>query len=165
MLIFLFAVFASTKDFISAGVLLAFCITNNAAVLLRNSTNTGGIFDERRFFERDVGLFNAAAFLGAFLLCYSYFYAAILPTLVAALLAIRLGTSCRNIAKVQKDGNAGSFEAPIGLPFAAIFVNAALIFQLEPLGLGILFGFILLCAALYFCWTHCRDTDVKRWKR
>ena len=60
--------------------------------------------------------------------------------------------------------NGDSFEAPIGLPFIATFINAGLIFQLEPLGLGILFGFISLCAVLYFWRASSRDTDVKRWK-
>ena len=107
-----------------------------------------------------MSFFNAAAFLGAFLLCYSYFYASILPILVALVSAIRLG---KRVTKMQKK-NGDSFEAPIGLPFIATFINAGLIFQLEPLGLGILFGFISLCAVLYFWRANSRDTDVKRWK-
>jgi hypothetical protein len=104
-------------------------------------------------------LYNATAFVGAFLLCYSYFYAAILPTLVALVSAIRLG---KRVVKMQKKGD--SFEAPIGLPFIATFINACLIFQLEPLGLGILFGFTSLCAVLYLWRANSRDVGVKRWK-
>jgi len=145
-----------SKDFISSGVLLAFCITNNAVVLLRKSSQS--TCDEHILFE--LCYFNSAAFLGAFLLCYHYFYAAILPTLIAVVLASRLGY--RVVVDGQKKDD--SFEAPICLPFIAIFVNAALIFQLEPLGLAILVSFISLCVMLYFWRVGSRDIDVKRWK-
>uniref|UniRef100_A0A7S0AHE3 Cationic amino acid transporter C-terminal domain-containing protein n=1 Tax=Minutocellus polymorphus TaxID=265543 RepID=A0A7S0AHE3_9STRA len=161
-LIALFVPFTFLDDFVSAGVLLAFCITNNAVVIFRASSHirNPSSCDERRLFERELASFNAAAFGGAFFLCYSYFYTSILPIFVVVVLAIRLGK------KMTKAQSGDGFEAPTGLPFVAIFINAVLIFQLEPLGLGILFCFVSLCALLYF-WSsgsQGADAEVKhRW--
>ena len=157
-LISLFVPFGYLDDFISAGILLAFCITNNAVVIMRcESQNTC-----HSRVDKVLGLYNFVAFITAFLLnasyMYRYFFTVSLLLLCIAL-AVKLACELRlhKVAKTKNEsGIAHGFEVPFvpWLPCLGIVINAVLIFQLETIGLLILFGYITATAAVYFCYTH-----------
>mmetsp|Transcript_37679 Transcript_37679/g.82712 ORF Transcript_37679/g.82712 Transcript_37679/m.82712 type:complete len:621 (-) Transcript_37679:36-1898(-) len=169
-LISLFVPFGYLDDFISAGILLAFCITNNAVVIMRcESRNTC-----HSRIDVVLGLYNIVAFVTAFLLNTSYMYRyVVMVSLFLLCLGLALKLACElpltKVAKAKsEDAILHGFEVPFvpWLPCLAIGVNAVLIFQLETIGLLILFCYIAATAAVYFCYTRqVENASRQQWRQ
>ena len=149
--------FGYLDDFISSGILVAFCITNNALILLR--------VDQRRAaVVRSLSLFNCVAFTAAFFLVNAVFSIGITLALAGILLTVRLKNDMSR--HLQKDIPTGSFEVPFvpATPCLAIFINALLIFQLQPLGLALLLIYILSSVGCYQIVARQQDESKSKWQ-
>ena len=161
-----FVPFDSLNDMISAGILLAFVMTDASLVLMRYDSpdNDDGLL------ERLLSLFNLACFV--FSVAVTHFWDYILGKLVALLCAYQLvrcmtgltfdctpaltfGGKTRASPSYHGDMSmAGSayFKTPCMpyVPCLGMFVNWYLIAQLELLGIGFLLVFLAAVAVLYF---------------
>jgi APA family basic amino acid/polyamine antiporter len=155
--------FSYLDDLISAGILVAFCMTNSCLVLMRCESPTPN------FLPRGLLLYNALCFVTSLSICHG----GVVPFGIRALLggltllvAGFLAASCPRSAsfggsspslRLTNDidehgaGEGTYFESPCVplIPFVGIFVNCYLIAELEWSGLLLLSAYLGMTVVLY----------------
>jgi len=160
-----FVPFDHLNDMISAGILLAFCLTDSSLILMRTESPDTEPFKV----ERSLLVFNFASLL--FGITMSHFFHFVLGKIILVLSFFQLFKSFRDLwigcspvvhfgGKTRKyygdrcaeiEENA-FFKTPL-LPFVpcfGIFINWYLIGQLEVFGICLLLGFIFAVTLFYF---------------
>ena len=163
-----FLPFTHLNDMISAGILVAFAMTDASLILMRYDDPD----EDEGLTERLMGWFNAASFL--FSVAVTHFWDTVLGKLVALGCLAKLvqclaglifvctpvkffGGKKHSVGSASMDESrsmAGDafFKTP-GMPLVpclGMFVNWYLIAQLELLGIGLLIGFLVAVSCLYF---------------
>lgn len=143
--------FTMLDDLISAGTLLAFCLTDTCVILLRHSSPKG----RPLFLEKAIGCFYILAFSFGLLLKHfpttdSGKYTVLLIGFFLIAISIIVSLSC---PKVDTIGGT-FFETPFVpyLPFFGIALNFYLIGQLEARGLLLLVLYLGLAVFFYVCY-------------
>lgn len=174
-----FIPFVYLDDLISAGILVAFSMTDTSVVLLR----CAGPDDKPYLLEKLLGLYHGLSLLTGLLMGhYSgggraiLFFTALLCALLLLLIRAIAVLCPQKTALDGTEGKArsgGYFEAPLVpyLPLLGIFVNWYLVAQLEWLGILLLVAYIA-ASSLFYClygikhsvgnttgWDHIADYD------
>lgn len=156
-----FVPFSYLDDFVSAGILLAFTITNCSLIIMRRRSPES----EPHLLEKNLSWYNIFAFSSC--MCFSHItvksirwgLGSILG-LLSLLISIRISIRCpaktsfgnATSNTYQLFGDKQYFSTPFMpyIPCLGIFVNYFLISQLEFLGIFLLLAYILLFILLYF---------------
>eukprot|EP00566_Odontella_aurita_P005858 CAMPEP_0113596604 /NCGR_PEP_ID=MMETSP0015_2-20120614/40445_1 /TAXON_ID=2838 /ORGANISM="Odontella" /LENGTH=580 /DNA_ID=CAMNT_0000504171 /DNA_START=298 /DNA_END=2040 /DNA_ORIENTATION=+ /assembly_acc=CAM_ASM_000160 len=176
VLIATFVPFVYLDDLISAGILVAFSMTDTSVVLLRHDNPD----DNPNLLEKLLGLFHTVSFVTSLALghCIGSTVGSILTlsSCIFLLVLTRMISKCP--LKSSKCGVNSSdsdfFEAPLVpyLPLLGTFINWYLIAQLEWLGLTLLVAYVGISVVFYFSyglkhsvgnttgWDHIREYDV-----
>lgn len=152
--------FTYLNDLLSAGILVAFCMTDSSVLLMRYSSPD----DKPHLLEKLVAGYNALSFITALMISHSFGRTIIVIsctfTVTACILISHLcqkatyfgGARASMFFKKQGVSDDDYFRVP-WLPFtpcAGIFLNWLLVAQLEALGLSLLVLYILITTVFYF---------------
>ena len=159
-----FVPFEHLNDMISAGILVAFCMTDSSLLIMRHESPV----NEPGKVERLVAWFNISALV--FGISLTHFYEDIIGNLISVFSALSLITCLKRLyqcpqatlfgGSIRASQYKGSvdmrvdsyFKTPM-LPFfpcMGIFVNCYLISQLELIGIALLLGYLAAAALFYF---------------
>lgn len=166
VLIASFVPFDNLNDMISAGILIAFAMTDASLVLMRYDSPD----DHEGLVERLLGWFNLTSFLWS--VAVTHFWEHVLGKIVALLCAYKwirsiygltyqctpaetFGGKTRRSSSGVGDMSMSSnayFKTPFMpyIPCLGIFVNWYLVAQLELLGIGLLLAYLGLMTIFYF---------------
>lgn len=154
-----FVPFADLDDFISAGILFAFTLTNSSLILMRHKSPES----DPALLGKLLAKFNIVAFSTCLVLTYG------LHLIIGCISATLLGILCAYYVIVirkqcpQRSSFAGVttefdnvpyFTTPFvpAIPCIGIFVNYILVSQLSFFGIGLIVLYILLLTVCYFCY-------------
>jgi len=152
--------FTYLNDLLSAGILVAFCMTDSSILLMRYSSPE----DKPQLLEKLVAGYNVLSFITALMISHSFGRGIIAISCALTVTACGLIPLWCHEAKVFGGARASLFFKKEGvndedyfrvpwLPFtpcAGIFLNWLLVAQLEVLGLSLLVLYILITTAFYF---------------
>ncbi len=159
-----FVPFEHLNDMISAGILVAFCMTDSSLIIMRHES------DEPGKVERQVALFNISALV--FGISLTHFYDYVVANLITAFSVLCMITCIKRLyqcpqatlfgGSIRASQYKGSVDMRVDsyfktpwLPFfpcLGIFVNCYLISQLELIGIALLLGYLSAAAIFYFCY-------------
>ena len=166
VLIASFVPFEHLNDMISAGILVAFCMTDSSLIIMRHESP----INEPGKVERQIATFNISALI--FGISLTHFHEYIIGNLITVFSALRMITCLKQLyqcpqatlfgGSIRASQYKGSvdmrvdsyFKTPM-LPFfpcMGIFVNCYLISQLELVGIALLLGYLSAAAIFYFCY-------------
>jgi len=149
-----FVPFAALDDFVSAGILFAFTITNCCLVVMRRESLNGRL-------EKLLALFNVFAFLTCLVLTHvGHIGWLVSPLLV--FIAHKISQTCppTSFGNTQLYRHEKFFATPLvpWVPCLGMFFNYFLISQLSIFGIACLVVYIGVAVILYFAWSCKRRT-------
>jgi len=174
-----FVPFVYLDDLISAGILVAFSMTDTSVILLRHHNPS----DNPHLLEKLLGIFHTVSFVTS--LALGYCIGSTVGTVIAVssfvfllVLAWTISSACplqtsKHGSNSDLVGGETYFEAPLVpyLPLVGIFINWYLIAQLEWFGMLLLVAYIAIAIIYYFSyglkhsvgntigWDHIEDYD------
>ena len=172
VLVAAFVPFTHLDDMISAGILVAFSLTNSSLIILRCDSPE----DRPGLMERYLAIYNALSFAFGFTIAHVQTLLGRGLTLVSSLgllwYLIRLYCDCPQSSTFG--GRNRIFSAPDGvsettyfktpfipfIPCMGIFVNWYLVAQLEIEGIGLLLGYLGVVIIFYFLYSRHHSEDV-----
>jgi amino acid transporter len=151
-----FVPFSYLEDFVSAGILMAFTVTNSSLIILRRRSPDA----DPNLLQKYLAWFNLFSFLTCLAVSHVSWIIGCLLGPVSVLIATKISRQC---PPATSFGNANSkttqwyagkkyFSTPFVpyIPCLGIFVNYFLISQLAFIGIALLFAYVLLFVLLYF---------------
>lgn len=154
-----FVPFSALDDFVSAGILVAFTITNCSLVVMRRESVNHRL-------EKLLGLFNALSFLTCLVLTHvGHLGWTFVPLLL--FIACKISKTCppTRFGNTQLYRHDKYFTTPFVpyIPCLGMFVNYFLISQLSVFGIVCIISYTCVAVMLYFCWS-CRRT-AREWEQ
>lgn len=151
-----FVPFSYLEDFVSAGILMAFTVTNSSLIILRRRSPDA----DPNLLQKYLAWFNLFSFLTCLAVSHVSWIIGCFLGPVSVLIATKISRQC---PPATSFGNANSkttqwyagkkyFSTPFVpyIPCLGIFVNYFLISQLAFIGIALLFAYVLLFVLLYF---------------
>lgn len=150
-----FVPFSALDDFVSAGILVAFTITNCSLVVMRRES-----LDHR--LEKLLALFNACSFLTCMILSHvGHIGWMFIP--LPIFIACKISRTCppTSFGNTQVYTSSQKYFATPFIPYLpclGMFVNYFLISQLSIFGIGCLLVYAGVAVVLYFAYGSCKRT-------
>lgn len=153
-----FVPFTNLNDMISVAVLFAFNLTNSSLIVIRR----GNV--NPKLSRQVMGFFFGFSFLTAMVMriffeekevnYYILFIGVVPMVIICFILMAIIAYKCPEGEKA--DSEVPGFTAPLvpWFPMIGIFLNWFLVVELDPLGLGIFFGYLLLGTVVYFMYGY-----------
>jgi APA family basic amino acid/polyamine antiporter len=151
-----FVPFSYLEDFVSAGILMAFIVTNSSLIIMRRKSPDA----DPNLLQRHLAWFNLFSFLACLAMSHISWIIGCFLGPVSVFIAAKISWQCPPATSFGNTTNktaqwyAGKkyFSTPFVpyLPCLGIFVNYFLISQLAFIGIALLFAYILLFVLLYF---------------
>lgn len=149
-----FVPFSALDDFVSAGILVAFTITNCSLVVMRRESLNHRL-------EKLLALFNASSFFTCMMLSHVGHIGWIFTPL-PIYIACKISRTCppTSFGNTQLYRHDKFFTTPMVpyVPCLGMFVNYFLIAQLSMFGIGCLVIYASVAVVLYFAYGSCKKT-------
>jgi APA family basic amino acid/polyamine antiporter len=151
-----FVPFSYLEDFVSAGILMAFIVTNSSLIIMRRKSPEANPY----LLQRDLTWFNLISFLTCLATSHISWVIGCVLGPVSVFIAAKISWQCPPATSfghttdktAQRYAGRKYFSTPFVpyLPCVGIFVNYFLISQLAFMGIALLFAYVLLFVLLYF---------------
>ncbi|KAL7543121.1 hypothetical protein ACHAXR_012545 [Thalassiosira sp. AJA248-18] len=173
-----FVPFSYLDDFVSAGILIAFTVTNCSLVIMRRESPESNPF----LLQKLLAWFNLFSFLTCLTVSHGAqtligrVFAVLMGCLVCTVITTKISRQCPPTQSfgnttgktAQIYGNKKYFSTPLVpyLPCLGVFANYFLISQLSFLGIGLLFMYTLVAILIYFMYgAHNSVGRIEGWEQ